>query len=306
MFKVQGDGSKNLASSRRSGINSSYDQARKRRERQFHWNQRILPSLVRLVSSILDRYPADVYDFSMGLRPKHDRDKVGKSRGLSGGKKFLTRLFVFFLLLLALSMAWRWTPLKEAINLETVVQWQQSLKDHPTAFFWVASAYLIGGLVLFPVTILNVATVVTFGPVTGNAYALAGWLFSAAMSFGIGRTAGSTTIQKIPRLRLNPVFHEAGRHGFVTVLSMRIVPLAPFTVINLIIGASGIGFRDFILASLVGRIPGIVTLTLFGVQLEYFLRRPGLQSLALLALAALLMLLVATWFYRHFSRYSPR
>jgi phospholipase D1/2 len=262
--------------------------------------------LMRLLSSILDRWSPDVYDFIMGLRLKHDRDKVGKSRGPSGGKKFLTRLFVFFLLLLALSMAWRWAPLKEAIDLETVVQWQQSLKDYPAAFFWVAGAYLIGGLVLFPVTILNVATVITFGPVTGNAYALAGWLFSAAISFGIGRTTGSTTIQKIPRLRRNPVFHEAGRHGFLTVLSMRIVPIAPFTVVNLIIGASGIGFRDFILGSLVGRIPGIVTLTLFGVQLEYFLRRPGVQSLALLALAALLMALVATWFYRYFGRYSSR
>jgi phospholipase D1/2 len=105
-----------------------------------------------------------------------------------------------------LSIAWRWTPLKEAIDLETVVKWQQSLKDYPAAFFWVAGAYLIGGLVLFPVTILNVATVITFGPVTGNAYALAGWLFSAAMSFGIGRTAGSTTIQKNSWVRARPYF----------------------------------------------------------------------------------------------------
>jgi uncharacterized membrane protein YdjX (TVP38/TMEM64 family) len=242
----------------------------------------------------------------MRLRREHNADKVGKSRRPSGGKKFLTRLFVFFVALLALSLAWRWTPLKEAIDLETVVQWQQSLKYDPAAFFWVAGAYLIAGLVLFPVTILNVATLITFGPVTGNAYALAGWLFSAAMSFGIGRITGSTTIQKIPGLRLNPVFHEAGRHGFLTVLGMRILPIAPFTVVNLIIGASGIGFRDFILGSLVGRIPGIVTLTLFGVQLEYFLRRPGIQSLALLALAVLLMVLVATWFYNHFARYSSR
>jgi phospholipase D1/2 len=242
----------------------------------------------------------------MRLRREHNSDKVGRSRASKSRKKILTRLFVFFVLLLALSIAWRWTPLKEAIDLEAVVQWQQSLKDNPAAFFWVAGAYLIGGLVLFPVTILNVATVITFGPVTGNAYALAGWLFSAAMSFGIGRTTGSTTIQKIPRLRHNPVFHEAGRHGFLTVVSMRIVPIAPFTVVNLIIGASGIGFRDFVLGSLVGRIPGIVTLTLFGVQLEYFLRKPGLQSFALLALAVLLMTLVATWFYNHFVRYDER
>jgi phospholipase D1/2 len=242
----------------------------------------------------------------MGLRPKRNGDKFGRSWGPNGRNKILIRLLVFFVLLLGLSIAWRWTPLKEAVDFETVVRWQQSLKDYPAAFFWVAGAYLIGGLVLFPVTILNVATVVTFGPVAGNAYALAGWLFSAATSFGIGRATGSTAIQRIPRLRLNPVFHEAGRHGFLTVLSMRIVPIAPFTVVNLIIGASGIGFRDFILGSLVGRIPGIVTLTLFGVQLEYFLRRPGVQSLALLALAVLLMALVATWFYRHFGQYDER
>jgi hypothetical protein len=42
------------------------------------------------------------------------------------------------------------------------------------------------------------------------------------------------------------------------------------------------------------------------VQLEYFLRRPGFQSLALLALAVLLMLLVATWLYKHFIRYDER
>jgi phospholipase D1/2 len=242
----------------------------------------------------------------MRLRREHNGDKVGRSWGPNGGTKFLNRVFVFFVLLLALSIAWRWTPLKEAIDLETVVRWQQSLKDYPAAFFWVAGAYLIGGLVLFPVTILNVATVITFGTVTGNAYALAGWLFSAGMSFGIGRITGSRTIQKLSRLGLDPVFHEAGRHGFLTVLSMRILPIAPFTVVNLVIGASGIGFRDFILGSLVGRIPGIVTLTLFGVQLEYFLRRPGFQSLALLALAVLLMLLVATWLYKHFIRYDER
>jgi hypothetical protein len=87
----------------------------------------------------------------MGLRPERNGNKIGRSWGPNGGTKFLNRVFVFFVLLLALSIAWRWTPLKEAtIDLETVVRWQQSLKDYPAAFFWVAGAYLIGGLVLFP------------------------------------------------------------------------------------------------------------------------------------------------------------
>ena len=68
------------------------------------------------------------------------------------------------------------------------------------------------------------------------------------------------------------------------MLALRVVPVAPFTLVNMFIGASGIRFWDFFLASLVGRVPGIFTLALFGVQLENALRKPGLASFALLAI----------------------
>jgi len=240
---------------------------------------------------------------------RQSEDKGGKLRrsdGSNGRKSALIKLLVLLFLLVTMSIAWRWTPLREFINFETVIRWQGSLKDYPAALLWVVVAYLIGGLVLFPVTILNIATVITFGPIIGNAYAVSGWLFSASMSFGIGRKIGSEALHKIARYGLSRILHQAGRHGFLTVLSMRILPVAPFTIVNLIIGASGIRFHDFLLASLVGRIPGIVTLTLFGVQLENFLREPGSQSLALLAVTLLLMLLVTTWLYKHFASYDAR
>jgi phospholipase D1/2 len=266
-------------------------------------------SLVRaeiLFWSILDRGSSDVYDFIVW---RQSEDKGGKLRRFdksNGRKSALIKLLVLLFLLITMSIAWRWTPLREFINFETVIRWQGSLKDYPAALLWVVVAYLVGGLVLFPVTILNIATVITFGPIIGNAYAVSGWLFSASMSFGIGRKIGSEALHKIARYGLNRILHQAGRHGFLTVLSMRILPVAPFTIVNLIIGASGIRFHDFLLASLVGRIPGIVTLTLFGVQLENFLREPGSQSLALLAVTLLLMLLVTTWLYKHFASYDER
>jgi uncharacterized membrane protein YdjX (TVP38/TMEM64 family) len=46
------------------------------------------------------------------------------------------------------------------------------------------------------------------------------------------------------------------------------------------------------LASLVGRLPGILTLTLFGVQVEYAMRKPGLLSFALLIAGIIVMTLV--------------
>ena len=231
---------------------------------------------------------------------------VARSDRSNSRKAALSKLLVLIFLLVTVSVAWRWTPLREAVDFETVIRWQQSFEHYPDAVLWVVGAYVIGGLVLFPVTILNVATVITFGPIVGNAYALLGWLFSASISFVIGRRIGSEALQKIARYGRNPILRQAGQHGFVTVLGTRILPVAPFTVVNLIIGASTIRFQDFILASLVGRIPGIVTLTLFGVQLENFLRRPDGQSLALLGLALLLMLLVSVCLYKHFVSYDAR
>jgi phospholipase D1/2 len=89
----------------------------------------------------------------------------------------------------------------------------------------------------------------------------------------------------------------------LAVLAMRVIPVGPFTLVNLFIGASGIRFLDFILASVVGRVPGILVLTLFAVQIENALRRPGLISLALLGFA----LVVVPWLISRFTkRYADR
>jgi hypothetical protein len=77
-------------------------------------------------------------------------------------KKLGLKVFFLFLLLLIVPLAWRWTPLNEWVNFETIIEWQQSVKDYPTAFYLVVGAYLLGSLFLFPVTVLNVATVLTF------------------------------------------------------------------------------------------------------------------------------------------------
>ena len=188
-----------------------------------------------------------------------------------------------------LPLAWRWTPLGDWINFATVIDWQQSVKNYPAAFYLVIGAYLLGSLVLFPVTILNVATVFTFGPILGNIYALAGWLASAAMGYGIGRGIGSATLQKLARTWFDRLNRSAGKHGFLTVLTLRVFPLAPFTLVNVFIGAWGIRFWDFFAASIVGRVPGIILLTLAGVQIESFLRQPHVMGIVLLGLTLILV-----------------
>jgi phospholipase D1/2 len=226
----------------------------------------------------------------------------------NAGKKRspLLRRLLLLALLLALPMAWRWTPINEWINFRTIVQWQDSVRAHPAAFFFVVGIYLAGSLVLFPVTILNVATVFTFGPIRGNAYGLAGWLVSATLGYAIGRAFKHKLLNRLVGPRIDRLLEQAAGHGFLAVLTMRILPVAPFTLVNVFVGTSGIGFRDFFLASLVGRIPGMIVLTFAGLQLEQVLRKPEVGSFIVLGLVLVLILIAALWFSKHFKARAGR
>jgi uncharacterized membrane protein YdjX (TVP38/TMEM64 family) len=116
--------------------------------------------------------------------------------------KFLLKGFVLLFLLLALPAAWRWTALNQWVNFEKVVAFQEAVRSYPAAFLLVLAIYLLATVVLFPMTMLNVATVLTFGPFLGNAYALAGWLLSSTVGYGAGRMLGQEMLHRIvgPRL----------------------------------------------------------------------------------------------------------
>jgi uncharacterized membrane protein YdjX (TVP38/TMEM64 family) len=210
-------------------------------------------------------------------------------------KKSLLKGFVLLFLLLALPAAWRWTPLNQWVNFENVIVFQEAVRSYPGAFLWVLAIYLLATVVLFPMTMLNVATVLTFGPFLGNAYALAGWLLSSTVGYGAGRMLGQEMLHRIIGPRLDRLIQQIGHHGFLTVLTIRVLPVAPFTLANLFVGASGIRFRDFFLASVVGRIPGILVLSVAGVHIENTLRNPSTGSFILLGLVLILIPLLTVW-----------
>lgn len=226
---------------------------------------------------------------------KSDIEYPEKTRGP------LLKYFLLVAVLIALSAAWRWTPISEWINFRTIVEWQNSVRAHPAALLFVIGIYLAGGLVLFPVTILNVATVFTFGPIRGNAYGLAGWLASAALGYAIGWAFKHRLVHRLAGPRIDRLLEQAAGHGFLAVLTMRLLPVAPFTLVNIFIGTIPIRFRHFITASVVGRIPGIIVLTFAGLQLEQVLRNPGVGSFVALLVVLVLLLIAGSWFFKRFK-----
>ena len=89
--------------------------------------------------------------------------------------------------------------------------------------------------------------------------------------------------------------------GILKIVTLRIVPVAPFVVINLVAGASHISFRDFALGTLIGLLPGLLAIAFFADGLIRSIRDPNVGSIAWLG-AVILMIAGATLWLRKWQR----
>ncbi len=193
------------------------------------------------------------------------------------------------LLAVALTLAWHYTPLAGYASLHAVRGQLASVADEPWAPILVLGAFVLGGLLAFPVLILIIATTVTFGGWPGFAYALVGALASALVTYLIGAWWGQDALRALLGRRLDRVREAIARQGVVAVAVIRLVPVAPFTVVNLVAGASAIKLSDYLVGTVIGLLPGMIVITALGSQIVNLLSNPSAADVALLALA------VAVW-----------
>ena len=200
------------------------------------------------------------------------------------GHRKLWQVLLILLFMLGLAAAWRWTPLVNWLNLDTLTAWAAKLRGHPGAPLIVISAYLVGSLVLIPVMFMILATAFTFGPVTGFFYSLVGCLVSSAFTYGIGRILGRDTIRRFAGTRVNCLSRRLGRHGVMTSALIHMLPIVPFTIVNMVSGASHIHLWHFLLGTSLGMTPGILIIVFFEHSVESALREPSTGTFVLVGI----------------------
>lgn len=216
-----------------------------------------------------------------------------------GGRR-LMRSAIFLLILVGLAAAWRWTPLGHWLEVGILVEWVEALQGNPLTPLVVIGAYLVGGLVVAPVTVLIMATAVAFGPLLGFTYSLLGCLLSAMLTYGIGYLLGHNMVRRLAGAQLSRLSRRIARHGLTAMLIVRILPVAPFTVVNVMAGAARVRLRDFALGTFLGMLPGILAMTLFGDQLAEAIRDPKAESFLILVALVVVIGLLMTWMRRRF------
>lgn len=180
---------------------------------------------------------------------------------------------------------WNYTPLADWADPDRVAPLLDGIGETAWRGPLVLFAFVLGSLIVFPVTVLIAATAIALGPLTGFVWALLGSLLGASVTFLVGRSFGRTSLKKLLGRSLNAVARRLRRGGIVPIMVVRNIPIAPFTVVNVVAGATGIRYVDFLIGTALGMGPGIAAVTLLGDRLRSVWEQPTAMNVALLAAA---------------------
>ena len=203
------------------------------------------------------------------------------------------------LMMLALAAVWRWTDVGAWLEPQALAGSLKSALNGPWGPGLLAAVFVVGSLIAVPVTLLILVTALAYGPVLGTLYALGGSVLAAVVTYGIGHYLGRSTVERLSGGRARRWSERLARSGILTIVAVRIIPVAPFTVINLFAGASRISFRDYLIGTLIGMVPGVAAMAVFAEGILALLSDADLIHFLVVALA-LVFIVGLTLLARHF------
>jgi uncharacterized membrane protein YdjX (TVP38/TMEM64 family) len=145
----------------------------------------------------------------------------------------------------------------------------------------VVAVFVASGFVAAPLSAVMMPTMVLFGPIEGSLWTIVGATASAALFFHLG--AGGSAFAERFGARL-PVGDRMRRflesNGIVAVAVARNLPLAPYPLVNLALGASPVTFRHFMIGNSIGLLPWVALYAVAGAQILNLLAAPRASALA--------------------------
>jgi phospholipase D1/2 len=206
----------------------------------------------------------------------------------------------------ALAALWRFTPLAEFATAENVIGWAQQFASNWWAPVAIVLAYTPACFVMFPRPLITLAGVIAFGPWLGFLYALVGIVFSAAVTYFVGRRMRRDTVRRLAGKGLDRMVEVLKKHGLLAMTLLRLVPIAPFAVEGIVAGAVRLKLWHLLAGTAIGMLPGTLAATIFGDQLQTALSGGGEINWWLVAgIAALLgggVWAVRRWFKKMAGR----
>ncbi|GGZ81064.1 TVP38/TMEM64 family protein [Streptomyces subrutilus] len=136
-----------------------------------------------------------------------------------------------------------------------------------TAVLLFAGVYGVCAAAFVPRPLLNLAAGAVFGTQFGLVAAVGGTVLGAGIAFGLGRCMGQEALRPYLRGRwLKAADGQLSRHGFRSMIAVRLFPGVPFVVANYCAAVSRCGWVPFLSATALGVVPNTTAYVIAGAS----------------------------------------
>lgn len=201
------------------------------------------------------------------------------------------------IVIVALFLAWRYTPLAEVVTAERVMAWARAVDDIWWSPLVVVAAYIPAAFIMFPRPLITLFAVIAYGPWLGFATSMGGIVVAALSAYFAGRALPDDTLRDLAGEKLERTSKALRGRSFVAALALSVVPVAPFPVVGMVAGAARIKLLQYLAGTALGMVPGTLATTVFADQVRTALEDPSRINYWLVA-GIVAFLVVLTLFVR--------
>lgn len=173
------------------------------------------------------------------------------------------RLALLVVTLVAVGAIARVTPVASMLSLDGLINGVRSLQSTAWAPFVFVLVYVTTTALGLPGSVVTIVGGVVFGFGWGALYNSIGANIGANAAFGLARMLGRDGVERIVGKRIRRLNNAMLRHGLIGLLALRLIPLVPFNALNFGSGLTRLRWREYIIATMVGILPGTLVYTFF-------------------------------------------
>lgn len=225
------------------------------------------------------------------------------------GKSSIGKLLIAIILAVAIG-AFFYFDLGRFLSLSALKENRDSLLVFTEANFaaavgiFIASYAIVTGLSLPGAVILTLAGGFLFGAVGATLFVNIGATTGATLAFLTARYLLRDTVEQKFGKWLGPFQEGFSRNAFSYLLTLRLIPLFPFFVVNLVSGLTRVNVGTYVAATAMGIIPGSFVYAYAGRQLGTINSLKEIASPSVIGAFALLGLLALVPVV--YKRFSPK
>ena len=198
--------------------------------------------------------------------------------GSSKLKKFLPLIIIAAGFAIAYFMGWT-----KYLNPQLLVENADYLQNLVQENFLLVligfiALYAVLTVFMLPASILTVASGFLFGTLVGAPAVVLGATIGACALFIAAKTSLQDTLKGVAGPFIEKMEKEYNESPFSYLFTLRLIPVFPFAVANIAPALLGAKFKDYLITTAIGIIPGTVAYSLIGNGLRETIKSAGANT----------------------------